>query len=492
MHISTPEERWLHIGLDDDGTAVFIDPRSVKTHGLRLDRVDVTVIVKPVEKSDGLRAIQELLLKANKAQEDVVYVEQSWVLHLPRRLFSVRNLTVKNREDVALHSVPLSSIDLSTIEPGSVADQVSQAVEKLVQDQSVVLQRPDASPAWEPTRPRMSPPLRSEPDTSGSGIPGDQPEAIPRLMHRLSFLGSGLNLFVIQVVNMFLTLVTFGFYSLWGRVRVRKYLMRETEFGGDRFEFHGTGKELLRGWTKATIVFGLPLILLPYIPYLTGSGVGIKQAVNVLSSLIVFVFIPVAMVGARRYRLSRTSWREIRFSFRGRTWSFVKLYLAGSALTVITLGLYKPFLDTRAYGFMVSHAYFGNRVFRFDGEGRDLFRPFFLAWLLTIPTLGIYWFWYWAQRQRYLWEHTSFGALRFRSTVTGGALVRLHVVNLILLVVTLGFAWSWVKVRKIRFLFEYLRVRGEFDPESIIQEAQAASPTGEALAGFFDMDFDLG
>ena len=107
-------------------------------------------------------------------------------------------------------------------------------------------------------------------------------------------------------------------------------------------------------------------------------------------------------------------------------------------------------------------------------------------------TLGIYWFWYSARRQRYLWEHTSFGGLRFSSSVTGGALLGLHAINLLLLIVTLGIAWPWVRVRKIRFLFKYVSARGEFDPESIIQEAQAASPTGEALAGFFDMDFDLG
>jgi hypothetical protein len=207
MQSSNVEDRWVQVGLDDDGAPVFIDPRSVRTHGLRLDRVEVTVIVKPVEKSDGLRAIQELLFRVNKAQEGGVYVEQSWVLHLPGRLFSVLSLTVKNGEDVALYSVPLSNIDLSTIESGSVADQVSQAVEKLVQDQSVVMQRPDASPSWEPPRPRMSPPLRSERDVSNFGVSGDQPEEMPRLTHRLNFLGSGLNLYDIQMVNMFLTLV---------------------------------------------------------------------------------------------------------------------------------------------------------------------------------------------------------------------------------------------------------------------------------------------
>ena len=492
MRFSTPEDKWVSVGVDDDGAQVFIDPKSVRTRGLRLDRVEVAVMVKPAEGSEGLRAVQELLSRAGKAPGETEYVEQAWVLHLPGRLYSVRSLTVKSADDVPLHSVQLSSLDLTRIEPGSVAEQVAQAVERLVQEQSVVLQRPEAGPPPEALRPQMAPTLKDEPDVPGARVLSAQPGALPRLTHRLNFFGSGLSLFAIQMVNMFLTLVTLGCYSFWGRTRVRKYLMRETRFGEDRFEFHGTGKELVRGWIKATIVFGLPLILLPYIPHLVGSGMGMRQAVNILSSLIVFVFIPFATVGSRRYRLSRTSWRGIRFSFRGKVWSYVKIYVPGWFLTGITLGLYKPFLDAHTYGFLVSHSYFGNRLFRFDGNGRDLFRPFLLAWFLTIPTLGIYWFWYAARRQRYLWEHTSFGDLRFHSTVTGGALLGLHAVNLLLLLVTLGVAWAWVKVRKIRFLFHYVSARGQFDPESIIQEAQAASPTGEALAGFFDMDFDLG
>ncbi len=150
MHTLTAEDTWLHVGTDDDGASVFVDPNSVRTHGLRLDRVEVTVVLKPVDESDSLRAIQELLHKQGSSPEDGLYVEQSWVLHLPGRLFSIRNFTVKSRDDAALHVVPLSSIDFNSIEPGSVADQVSQAVEKLVQERSLVLQIPDATPPKDP------------------------------------------------------------------------------------------------------------------------------------------------------------------------------------------------------------------------------------------------------------------------------------------------------------------------------------------------------
>jgi uncharacterized membrane protein YjgN (DUF898 family) len=147
---------------------------------------------------------------------------------------------------------------------------------------------------------------------------------------------------------------------------------------------------------------------------------------------------------------------------------------------------------TRRQAFMISHSYFGNERFDFDGRGRELFGPFLLSVLLTLPTLGLCWVWFLAHKRRFFWEHTTFGAARFGSTVTGGALLGLWLVNAILLVCTLGLAWPWVRVRTIDFAFRYLALDGPLDLERIRQQAQEASATGEGLAGFLDTGFDLG
>ncbi len=311
-------------------------------------------------------------------------------------------------------------------------------------------------------------------------------------IRRPSFHGAGGSLFGIHIVNVLLTIVTLGVYYFWGKVRVRTYLLSQTEFEGDRFAYHGTGKELLLGFLKAVLVFGVPLGLVANLPAFVGGGPGLSILAAVLTYVIVMVFIPYAMVGARRYRLSRTSWREIRFSFRGRALDFIKLFLVGSLLSAITLGLYYPIFETRRHGFMVSHSYFGSQRFQFDGKGRDLFGSFLLAILLFLPTLGLGWFWFLAKKQRYFWEHTSLAAARFRSTVTGGRLLLLSLGNLLLLVLTLGLGWPWVMVRSIRFAFNYLTLEGPLDLAAIQQEALDASATGDALAGFLDAGLGIG
>lgn len=317
------------------------------------------------------------------------------------------------------------------------------------------------------------------------------PSASPAGVSRLAFHGLGESLFGIHIVNVLLTLVTAGVYYFWGRVRVRRYLLSQTEFEGDRFAYHGTGGELLRGFLKAMLIFGVPLAAVNVVPGLLG-GVDLETPARILTSAIVMVFVPVAMVGAHRYRLSRTSWRGIRFSFRGKTWEFVKLFVASTILTSLTFGFYYPVFQTRMRGFMVSHAYFGQRRFRFTGRGRDLIRPYLLAVLLTIPTLGLCWFWFLARKSRYFWEHTFFETARFRSTVTGRLLLNLTGGNFLLLLVTLGFAWPWVLVRNARFAFAYLRIEGGLDLAGIVQEPQTSVATGDALSSVLGLDVDLG
>jgi uncharacterized membrane protein YjgN (DUF898 family) len=112
--------------------------------------------------------------------------------------------------------------------------------------------------------------------------------------------------------------------------------------------------------------------------------------------------------------------------------------------------------------------------------------------LLFIPTLGLSWVWYAAARQRYVWDHTRLDDVRFRCTVSFGQLLALYLTNFLLLAVTLGLAWSWVMVRNIRFTFTYLSLEGGMDLSMVRQEAQTATATGDALAGFMDAGLDVG
>ncbi|HEX7786536.1 MAG TPA: DUF898 family protein, partial [Methylomirabilota bacterium] len=169
----------------------------------------------------------------------------------------------------------------------------------------------------------------------------------------------------------------------------------------------------------------------------------------------------------------------------------VRIFIVGSFLTGITLGLYYPFFLVQRQRFLVSHSYFGNERFGFTGREWDLFGPFVVSLLLTLPTLGLCWVWYVARKRRFFWDHTNLGSARFSCQIRGGALLWLWVVNLALLVGTLGLAWPWVRVRSIDFAFRNLALVGPIDLTRIEQQAQQAGSTGEGLSSFFDSGFDL-
>jgi len=381
---------------------------------------------------------------------------------------------------------------------GVVASVYATALEKMRRPPTPpgpsLMARAAAPPAAPPAAAVLVPPAPQRPATNGSVMVAAAPVARDVSLstrRKLSFHGNGGTLFGIYVVNVLLTIVTLGIYRFWGRVKVRRYMMSQTSFEGDRLAYHGTGRELLNGVFKAGLLFGVPLTVLQTADELAGDRM-IHAVVRFLSSVLVFIFIPMAMVGARRYRLSRTSWRGIRFSFRGRAKDFIRIFTRGSLLSTMTLSLYYPFFQARKQHFMVSHSYFGRRPFRFDGRGRDLFGAYVVTLLLLLPTLGLYWFWFSAKKTRYFWEHTFFETARFRCSLAGRQLMTFTLTNWLMLIVTLGLAWPWVLVRNTRFVFSYLSIDGPLDVDGIVQEPQLATATGDALSSILGTDVDFG
>jgi uncharacterized membrane protein YjgN (DUF898 family) len=332
------------------------------------------------------------------------------------------------------------------------------------------------------------------PASQSAPYAGAEPAASEPQIRRLWFHGRGGALLEIYILNLLLTFLTLGVYYFWGKVKIRQYLFSQTEFEGDRFGYHGTGKELLIGWMKAMVLFGGFLALLFLNDFLwQGPWQMILGQVLFYGGLL--LLIPTAIVGSQRYRLSRTSWRGIRFSFRGHTSELMRNFLRDGSLTVLTGSLYYPFFQNNLREFLSHNSYYGSEPFDYNGDGWKLFKMYVLALLLIFPTLGLYWFWYTAKKQRYYWDNTTLGTARFRSTVTGEGLAELKITNLLLIVFTLGLGYPLARVRDARYQADHLFLDGLLALDAIRQQAVAATATGDALADLMDvglLDIDLG
>lgn len=401
--------------------------------------------------------------------------------------------------------------------------------------QFVVIAMPTALPDNEASLHAVSevpdPGLRSiEQET----VPAEDAQRVGSVSRKAVFHGAGGTLFGIHLVNILLTLVTLGIYYYWAKIRVRTYLFGQTEFAGDRFTYHGSARELLNGTMKASLVFGVPYFLLKNAGNFLETNMGIQIALQVVASLLLVLFIPIAIASSRRYRLSRTAWRGIRFSFQGKTLDFVKLWFAGYVLTGLTLGLYYPYFSTKKHAFFTAHSYFGSESFKFSGDGAMLFRPFLRMYLLAVTiaivtglslysfielplqsikdpeTMGLLvfgtiaslivgalvfrllWLPYSVKEQRYFWEQTSIGLARFQLPITTWPYFKLKLGNLLLVACTIGLAWPWTTIRSIRFITDRLTLVGVDNFDEIVQAYDGAPPMGEGLDGFLDTGFDLG
>jgi uncharacterized membrane protein YjgN (DUF898 family) len=320
------------------------------------------------------------------------------------------------------------------------------------------------------------------------GYPQAIPQSVPG-QRRFVFHGNGGDMLGLYLVMFLLSSITLGIYQFWGRTKIRKYIAQCTEFNGHRFDYHGTGKELFIGWLKAVgALIGLVIVVGLFTAALVatiGDQAGPIIGVG-LGYLSLFALAPFVIIGMWRYRFSRTSYRGIRFSFRGKWQDFFGLFFGGLLLSIVTLSIYSPIWLSNIRKYLCQHSYYGNARFDYDGNGSDLVGKWLIALVLALPTLYISLIWYNVESYRYFWNRTTFQGSRFRSEVTTGGFIGMAITNMLLVVFTLGIGMTWAMVRQLRYMVNSMVMEGQIDLERIHQEALQASPVGEGFAGVFD------
>lgn len=308
---------------------------------------------------------------------------------------------------------------------------------------------------------------------------------------RLRHQGEVFDLFGIYMVNMLLTIVTLGIYRFWAKTRIRRYLWSHTEFLEDRFEYTGSGKELLIGF----------LIVLTFLIAVLGAYTFIFTMIwpawtedwelGLLYQALLFIasipLVAIARFRARRYRLSRTLWRGVRGAQSGSSTYYGLLAMASWLLTFLTLGFYWPYMQTRLIGYKLNNTWFGDRAVTFDGIGDALIGRFSIYWLLTLPTLGFCWYWYRASALKYYASRTRYATLGFEVTITGRALMLLSGTNMMLIWLTFGLAYPYVLRRNASYLCAYLALVGDQDFALVAQSLKPRPATGEGMAEAFDI-----
>jgi uncharacterized membrane protein YjgN (DUF898 family) len=209
--------------------------------------------------------------------------------------------------------------------------------------------------------------------------PPDGPEVRP------AFQGLLRGMAPVVLRGLFLTFVTLGVYRFWYVTDVRRYLWTHVEVDGDGLEYTGRGLELFIGFLVALAVV-VPLTVLVFFAGLL-AGVWGQVAAQVVSTLIVIVLAQYAMFRARRYRLTRTIWRGIRFQQSGSGWAYAARSISWGLLALLTLGLAYPFMRASLERYKMTNTWYGDQKGAFTATGFGLFRRGVLLWMIAMALI---------------------------------------------------------------------------------------------------------
>ena len=120
------------------------------------------------------------------------------------------------------------------------------------------------------------------------------------------FTGSGSEYFRIWIVNLLLMLVTLSLYYPWAKVRRLRYFMGNTLVDGQPLDFHGKPLKMLRGY----LLVGALLVL-----YSVAGK--FSPLAGLAAFLIVAAIWPALLKSSLQFRMANTSWRGLRFRFKG-------------------------------------------------------------------------------------------------------------------------------------------------------------------------------
>ena len=338
----------------------------------------------------------------------------------------------------------------------------------------------------------------------GTGSSREQTSGSGRLRYvPLVFSGTVGEYYKIVILNGLLTLITFGIFAPWAKVRKQRFFYSHTEFLDEGLQYLATGKQLFIGRIVAVLAL-IALAIAELIPYI---GVAI-------SIVFVLLVLPFVLNRSVRFNARNAAWRDVRFGWDGSMGMAILVWMIYPVLSALTLGLAQP-LAARAlrrhyaenhsfggaqfaadlslgafYGALVKASLFALFLIGiFGGLGgaaaymvvADLFEgissseEFLLLFalipdeqkaLLALPFLGIG-FGLFLSGQYYfaLVRHVMInnlrlqGGIRFRSSLSGFKFAMLMVSNLILNIITLGFAQPYTVVRRYRYLAQSIEIR---------------------------------
>jgi len=334
------------------------------------------------------------------------------------------------------------------------------------------------------------------------------------------FTGSGADYFRIWIVNIALTIVTVGIYSPWAKVRRLQYFYRNTRLAGSSFDYHGRPVAILKGRLIAFAIIAVYNVAGKFNPILA-----------IVVAIPIVIALPWILRQSLRFRLRYSSWRGLRFSFRGNLAGAYRVFLLWPILTAVSLYTLGPMWHQRLKRYQHDNSAFGATPFRFTASVGSFYGPYVRALLMLLGLaavagvlfgiaglgaggygkraaamligfaifaamfaafsilIGPYLV---ARIQNLVWNNTTLGPHSFRSNLQARKLAWIALSNLFLIVVTIGLYMPFAAVRLARYRVSCMAlVPGTSLDAFVAGEKADVAAMGEEMGEFLDIDISL-
>ncbi len=343
------------------------------------------------------------------------------------------------------------------------------------------------------------------------------------------FSGNGAEYFRIWIVNLLLSIVTLGVYSAWAKVRRLTYFHGNTWLGDSNFGYHAKPLQILKGRVIAFILF----VALAF-------GSEISPAVGLFSAALFFAAFPWMFWTSMRFGANNTSYRNIRFGFRGDLKGAYAALLGWPLLGMLSFGLLFPLAMHKGTAYTVNNYAYGTSRFSFDasvGSFYGLFGKYLglfvllmvvffggvvggtgamasllgidpetlksgdesaVGKLVIVPMTLFYvgffvlYAWYQTRIRNLVVNHTQVEGHVFHSRYSIGSYISLQLGNWLGIVLSLGLFIPWAAVRTARYAAERTDVQVAGDLDSFVaDQTRQQSALGQEMGDMFDADISL-
>lgn len=342
----------------------------------------------------------------------------------------------------------------------------------------------------------------------------------------VEFTGTAGEYFKIWIVNTFLTVVTFGIYGAWAKVRNRQYFYKNTLLDGHPFEYTANPKSILRGHLIIGLGFALYQLANAY-----------SYVMSIIIALLFAASSPFLVYKSLRFFTRSSAYRNISFGFRGHLSESYRTYLLIALLIPLTLGLIVPYWAFRKKKYFFSNLAYGGTVNAFDGAVRPFYRKYIVTFGLLVaffivmsavtgfflypsikdiaasgsesqkavasilPFVMVIWMFFaalyfqqeiYAWSSNYCWGHSALGGVRVQSRLKGLRLFRITVTNILAIMISAGLLAPWAKIRRLRYICSAITViTGQELDDFTAAARENEGAYGEAATDFFDIDIGL-